>query len=533
MAGSITTPGSVPSTRGVFTRASSGLVRQVRTTDVLAFGFTTIALSYIVFTIAVWSAYPGASMELATLFAILGAVGIGASYALFSAMYPRSGGEYVFLSRTLNPLVGFALSFSFAFWQMFYYGLNGAFFAQFALSPTLAAIAVQMGNRSLLDAANWFGSGVGTFAAGLFLIALMSFLHWRGAGTYFRWQRWAAVISIASILLTAAVLVLTMVGVFHFQSNFNALAGSGAYDQVLADGEAAGVLPAPAFDLTQTMFFILWPAFSIWFAITATSFSGEVKNVQRGLLVGIVGSQILTGLVFIVMMFLYRNAFGNDFLLTAGATGVPLDAPPFVPFFTAIAGGNVILSVLMSAWVILIALFVGGTVVPYATRALLAWGIDGVAPSALAEVNDRYHSPHWAIAVTTIVGIVVLALYCFTDLLGIVSGFFAFAISFAVVCLWATLFPYVRREQFENSPIAMRIAGIPVLSLVGLLGTVASLFGAWRLWEDQLFTIDRGFAIGGAFVVIIIGAVWYVVATAYRRSQGVDLAARYREIPIE
>ena len=102
-----------------------------------------------------------------------------------------------------------------------------------------------------------------------------------------------------------------------------------------------------------------------------------------------------------------------------------------------------------------------------------------------------------------------------------------------MVCLWATLFPYVRREKFENSPIAKRIGGIPALSLVGLLGTVFSLFGAWRLWEDQLFTVDRGFAIGGAFVVIAIGAIWYVVATAYRRSQGVDLAARYREIPIE
>ena len=77
---------SAPTTRGVFTRASSGLVRQVRTSDVLYFGFTTIALSYIVFTIASWSAYPGASMELATAISIVGAIGIGASYALFSAM---------------------------------------------------------------------------------------------------------------------------------------------------------------------------------------------------------------------------------------------------------------------------------------------------------------------------------------------------------------------------------------------------------------------------------------------------------------
>jgi len=524
--------GPIPTTPGVFTRASSGLVRQVRPVDVFYFGFTTIALSYIVFTIAVWSAYPGASMELATLIAIVGAGGIGTCYALFASMFPRSGGEYVFLSRTLHPLVGFSFSFSFAFWQMFYFGINGALFAQFALSPILAGIAVQTGSQQLLDLANWFGSGIGLFVAGMVLVLGMAYLHWRGAGVYFKWQRWAALLSMASLILTVVVLAGAVLGVFDFKANFDALAGAGAYNQVLADGQAAGVLPAAPFSFGETMNYVLWPAFSIWFAITATSFAGEVKNVQRGMVAGIVGSQVLTGLMFVVLMVLYRGAFGNDFVLASSA-GVPLDAPPFVPFFTAIAGGSPVLSILMSFWVLSIALFVGGTVVPYATRALLAWGIDGTAPAALADVNDRYHSPHWAIAVTTVVGTVVLAMYAFTDLLTIVSGFLAFALSFVIVCLWAIIFPFVRHEQFENSPIAIRVMGVPLLTIAGIIGGSFSLFGAWRLTQDEVFTVDRGFAIGGAFGVLIIGAVWYLVATAYRRGQGVDIAARFREIPIE
>jgi amino acid transporter len=516
----------------VFTRASSGLVRQVRASDVFFFGFTTIALSYIVFTILSWSAYPGASMELATLIAIVGALGIGGTYALFASMYPRSGGEYVFLSRTLHPLVGFALSFSFAFWQMFYLGLNGAFFAQFAVSPTLAGIATVAGSQGLLDVANWFGSPAGIFAGGLFLIISMSLLHWRGAAVYFRWQRWGAWLAIASLIVTAGVLLLGATGALDFPAAFDGIAGSGAYDQVIADGTAAGTLPAAPFDLGSTLNFVLWPAFSIWFAITATAFSGEVKNVQRGMLVGMVSSQIITGLIFVLLMFLYRSAFGNDFLLAASA-GVPLDAPPFVPVFTGILGGNAILSILTGVWVLAIALFVGGTVIPYATRALLAWGIDGMAPSKVADVNDRYHSPHWAIAVTAVVAVLVLALYAFTTSLTIVSGFFAFALSFAVVCIWGTIFPFVRREQFENSPIAKYVAGIPLITITGLVGSIFSLFGLYRLTQDEVFTLDRGFAVIGAFVVVGVGAAWYLAATAYRRSQGVDVAARYREIPIE
>lgn len=521
-----------PSSRGVFTRASSGLVRQVRTTDVFFFGFTTIALSYIVFTILSWSAYPGASMELATIIAIVGALGIGGTYALFASMYPRSGGEYVFLSRTLHPLMGFALSFSFAFWQMFYLGLNGAFFAQFAVSPTLAGVAAVAESQSLLDLANWFGSPAGIFAGGLFLIVTMSFLHWRGAAVYFRWQRWGALLAMASLAITVVVLALGAIGAFNFEAAFNQVAGAGAYDQVIADGTAAGTLPAAPFDLGATLNFVLWPAFSIWFAITATAFSGEVKNVQRGMLVGMVSAQVITGLVFVLLMFLYRTAFGNDFLLAASA-GVPLDAPPFVPVFTGILAGNALVSILTGVWVLAIALFVGGTVIPYATRALLAWGIDGMAPSKVADVNDRYHSPHWAIAVTAVVAVAVLAMYAFTTVLTIVSGFFAFALSFAVVCVWGTIFPFVRRELYENSPIAKEVAGMPLITLTGLVGAAFSLFGLYRLTQDEVFTLDRGFAVMGAFAVVAIGAVWYLIATAYRRSQGVDVAARYREIPIE
>ena len=53
----------VPTATGVFTRASSGLVRQVRTDDVMFYGWQQIALGYIIFMVAAWQFYPGASME--------------------------------------------------------------------------------------------------------------------------------------------------------------------------------------------------------------------------------------------------------------------------------------------------------------------------------------------------------------------------------------------------------------------------------------------------------------------------------------
>ena len=59
----------MPTQTGVFTRASSGLVRQVKTVDVMSYSIQQIALSYIVFIVLVWGFYPGASMPLASLIA--------------------------------------------------------------------------------------------------------------------------------------------------------------------------------------------------------------------------------------------------------------------------------------------------------------------------------------------------------------------------------------------------------------------------------------------------------------------------------
>lgn len=523
----------MPTTAGVFTRTSSGLVRQVKTQDVLYYGVQQIALSYIVFIVLAWGFYPGASMPLASLVATVAGLAMGICYAMFATLYPRSGGEYVYLSRTLVPVVGFAVSFSFAFWETFYTGINGAFFSLYSVSPMLAALGVQSDNQSLLDAADWFTHGWGIFIAGTAMILPLAYLQYRGAGVYFKWQRWATYLALGSLALTIIVLLLAAVGVLDFRANFNDLAGPGAYGKVVADGVASGVAPAAAFDFGETMKFMIWPAFSIWFAVASTSFSGEIKNVQRSQLIGITGAMILMGIAFIALTSLYQSVFGSSFLLSASANGVPLDAPPFVPFFTAVAGGNVVLTILMSIWVLAIAIFVTGTTLVYSSRAALAWAIDGVAPEFLGNVNEKYRSPHWAILLWTVIGEIFLALFAFTDLLGPISGFLGLAVSFIVVSVWAVFFPFVRKEQFENSPIAWRVGGFPLMSLLGIIASVIVGYAFYRLTIDSAFSLNLKFANWGAALGIVFAVIWFYAWKAYRRRQGVNLDRRYQEIPIE
>jgi amino acid transporter len=325
----IKSPIGPPTSSGLFTRASSGLVRQVRTDDVMFYGWQQIALGYIIFIVAAWQFYPGASMELATLIATVVGLFIAGCYALLSMVYPRSGGDYVFMSRILHPMAGLVLSMSLIFWQLFYAGVNGAFLSRYGIAPMLSALGVEEHSAGLISAGNWFSGKWGLFLGGTLVTVVFSLVQYRGAALYFKAQRWASYVTVVSLLCTIATLALAAGGVLNFHQHFDALAGSGAYDKVLA---AAGTTAHP-FSLSQSIFFAAWPAFSLWFAVLSVSFGGEVKDGQRSQLRGMSLAIVTMGVAMIILMFLYRAAFGQSFILASSqipASKFPLNASPYV-----------------------------------------------------------------------------------------------------------------------------------------------------------------------------------------------------------
>src|ERR1035437_10658265 len=130
----------VGSTPGLFVRQSSGLVRDIGTRDTIFYGLNAITIAYVTFTMTSWAFYPGASYEWSTVLTTVGAIGVGVVYALLAGVYPRSGGEYVFLSRIVRPDLGFVVSFVQTFWYIFYFGVDGAFFSIYGLAPMFSTL---------------------------------------------------------------------------------------------------------------------------------------------------------------------------------------------------------------------------------------------------------------------------------------------------------------------------------------------------------------------------------------------------------
>ena len=467
---------------GLHTRKSSGLVRAVGTTDTMRYSVLQAAVQFFFLITAFWVFYPGASMELATVFAVLGTVATGIVYGLYCAVYPRSGGEYVFLSRSLHPAAGFTLSFSLAFWQAWSVGITAGLLAVFAVSPSLVAIGVQTGNAWFVDAGTWVGSDWGKLVVGGADVLLFGFLLYRGMGLYFRVQKWLFVVAGISLLATFGVLIVGAAGGLDFHRNFDEVVGQGAYAKVLSDASAAGVQTGGGFDLGATLNFAIWPAQSVLFAFLAASFAGEIRSSRRGPLIGIVGGVVVAGVLLIMLEFLTRQAVGDQFLKAASglALGDNADQWPlpnvWVPLLTSILGGSTILSVVINLWYIVLSMMLPAAVAIYASRVMLAWSVDGMAPQQLGRVSPKYHTPGVAIAVTLVIGLVTLVLYSFTDLFVVLSAYIGQGLGFLFVAIAGAWFPYRKRQVYEDSSARLQVFGLPLMTVTAVPGAVFLMF---------------------------------------------------------
>jgi amino acid transporter len=174
----------------------------------------------------------------------------------------------------------------------------------------------------------------------------------------------------------------------------------------------------------------------------------------------------------------------------------------------------------------------------------LAYAIDGLMPAGLAKVSDRFHTPVVSLWVMGLASIASLGLYVFTPYFATLSGIFGFILTFILVSIAAILLPYRLPEVFEGSPVRWRVAGIPVLSIVGGLSLVACIIMEWVYLNDPYSgisldpsTLSSGILGFGMLLVnvtiFLSGLIIYYVAQAVRRRSGVDVALNYKEIPVE
>jgi APA family basic amino acid/polyamine antiporter len=526
-------------TGGFYIRQATGFVREIGTSSNVALNisFISLPLAALVATQAPF-AFPGANIVLVVVIAAILGIVPTLLYGWLGTAMPRSGGDYVFVSRILGPLLGFAANFNITVWYVLVMSQFALLLAPLGLSAALATIGVATHSQSLVHwsttvtGKRWqFGIG----AASLVITALVMSLRPRA---------WIRLFMVLFLLSLVGVVIAVVLMIIHDRADFQAsLARFGtSYDGVIQAARQAGYQGGGTFSLRNSITASNLAFASFGFAIVTTYAGGEIRSPRRTLLRALLLSLAISAVIVVVMMALAARVVGHDFLgsityLSNNAPDkYPLSAPPFYFLFAAMLTTSSPLIVVMAASFAL-AFFVGQPATfLIATRNLFAWSFDRILPQRLADVNDRTHSPLLANAVVLVVSMGLLALLVygpsrFLDLLFTAGA--AETLTFLVVAVAAIAFPWRRRRLYQESPIARRFLALPAITVIGVLA-----IGVYLLFMIPLLVNDDlgANATPGIVAMVVIAVAPFLLYGAsylWNRRRGVDLGLAFRELPPE
>lgn len=342
-------PTATPATPGLFTRKATGLVREARTSDALLYNvmWASVALAFAFAWLLYGFVYPGSNMFVAFLIAALLGLPGAFLYAILAQIMPRTGGDYVFNSRSMHPSVGFAANFNFCFWLAIIYGLYTTYMTTYGFGAFGRMMAGFTGSESWLDFGDWFANDYAIFITGtVAVVASAAVFILGGLRLFLKLQVGAFIIYIAG-----AFLLPVLVGLFQSKTGFLANFNEYAANLGVTDGAAAlttsaadaGFLPT-GFDTETTLksVSVFWYIFGFLYA--SNYFAGEIRLRKRTHLVSIPGA-LLVAVVFIGLLFAaYMSLTGYDFNGAMGfadpaAYGFAAGAPAY-PEIMAIASGS-------------------------------------------------------------------------------------------------------------------------------------------------------------------------------------------------
>ncbi len=392
------------------------------------------------------------------------------TYAELAAIFPRTGGIYVYIREAFGP--GWAFLFGWA--------------ELLVIRPAaLGAIAIV--------AAEYFWRLLGVDGAMPVAILPMTLAQSTAAvfivivGTVnYRGIRLAALVqNVSTVLKVAALLGLVVLGVLL--SPTHELTRS-------VTPPAAGLSPWSGFGLALVS--ILW-AYDGWADLSFVA--GEVRDPQRNMPLA-----LFLGAVTIIIIYLSLNAVYLKLIPLERMPGSPLIAADAAQVIMGRAG-----VVFVSAAVMVSAFGALNGSLLVGSRIFYAMADDRLFFRKLAEVHPRFATPYASIVLATMLGIFYVSLRQFAQLADqFIIGIWPFyALGVAAV--------FVLRRKRPDLPRPYRAFGYPVVPVLVLLAALF-LLGNYLVSEPALFLAN----VGGVVVTGVPVYLWWARRAARPEAPG-------------
>jgi amino acid transporter len=456
-------------------------------------------------------------------------------YTLFGISMPRSGGDYVFVSRGLHPFIGFVNSFALFFAFVFSLGVYAYFGAEY-LVYAISTWAFIFNSSSLMNLASALSSSTALMISGsILLVTFLLVLTFGTTRTAFKIIFWSGIIALASSIIYFA--INATITPAAFSSAFDKYAGSGAYQGVINSAVSNGLTFSYGWSGIILALPIAWYAFS-WYSLPA-NWSGEIKQVKKSLPIGIIGSLVMILIYYLVFYNISFYSFGEKFLTAwsynyANGLSLPFSyIGTYTPFFVSLVYPNPIIPflALLVFWLpVVFGLF---PTMLAATRYLFAWSFDRMAPEIFTTVNPRTKVPVISTITVGILTIAGLFAYVYIPQVAILDVIPLFDIGYLIPALTAILFPFIKKDMYNQTFVVKRkVLGIPLIAWLGAIAFAGVIYGIIGLWNSYIMPINLVTAVA-IIGIYVVGAAIFIAMYFINKRKGINILYAFKEVPPE
>ena len=342
-----------------------------------------------------WSQFlfPGCNIALAYTLAAIPLLFHALLYSIMGSSMPRSGGDYVWVSRIAHPALGFTVNWMFIAYLTVAVGSIMSYFSYVGLSQLFWIVGTLQNNSSLLALSQLAATPPWMLGFGILLTIAVAILLQFPTQKVFK-LLWVCFIIVLLGWFTIMALLATS-SLSDFQAGFLYYTGT-SYQNIITSATAAGYSYAPNFGQTIAALPLAFLTYSGY--VTIAYAAGEIKQVKKSLLYSIPGSLLFGWVIYSATAVLLDNTVGMQFLGSIGQLvfGSPATEPYTYSYITFI-GSVLTRNVFVAGWICIAFIFwiiiIGVTNMFYITRCIFAWSFDRVVPTIFAHMNDRFNTP--------------------------------------------------------------------------------------------------------------------------------------------
>jgi APA family basic amino acid/polyamine antiporter len=369
------------------------------------------------------------------------------TFAELGAMFPRAGGQYVYIREAYGPFAGYFFG-----WGFFWFIMGGGIAAlAVGFAEFFGYFVPALSTKSMLFETTVLGFHY-SLSAGQ-LVAAASIIVLTGVN-YFGVKSGAVVQNFFTFLRIGSV-----VAILVFGFAIGRRAGITSLDRLFSGGPSFGLDLIKLFGLA--LIAALW-TYDGWYSVNCTA--EEIKRPERNIPLGLILGTLVVTLIYFLMNIVYILALPVEKMRGVTRVGELASSQLFGAAATDVISAAIMISIFgcLSATIL------------FGPRVYFAIAEDGLFFRSMTHIHPRYHVPSKALT-----GQAVWS--CLLCLSGTYQALYEFVVFALVIFFAATgLAVIVLRRKQPQTPRPYRAWGYPVLPLLFVLINLAVFFNTVR-----------------------------------------------------